>query len=223
MKTTGSPAQKQFKTLEFKVSDASEHDNIGVVEGYASNFGNVDLGDDVVEKGAFAKTISDKNGIFPILLDHNPAKPIGWNTQAKEDATGLKIKGEIQLITEEARNRYALAKRARELGTKMGLSIGYTPVKWEMDAKTGVRRLKEVKLWEYSLVTFPMNELSGISQAKGLVDFLRTVQNNGYSIFEIEKALAELKTLSDARGAAAQETDPEILQSVDKLIQKLRG
>lgn len=218
---TGKPEKKLFRTLEFKVTGTSEENGVGTIEGYASNFGNVDQGGDIVAKGAYSKWIADKSGVCPILLDHNPTTPIGWNTSAVEDMTGLRIKGEILLETEEARNRYKLAKRARELGTKMGLSIGYTAIQWKQDANTGIRTLTEIKLWEYSLVVFPMNELSGINQAKALVDFFGAMQKSGYSIPEIETALAELKANAPALQAATQDIEPELLHSVDNLIRKI--
>ena len=37
-----------------------------------------------------------------------------------------------------------------------GLSIGYRTVRGRTDAKTGIRSLIEVDLWEISVVTFPM-------------------------------------------------------------------
>jgi hypothetical protein len=37
------------------------------------------------------------------------------------------------------------------------MSIGYDPVTFDYDADTGIRHLREVKLWEVSLVTWAMN------------------------------------------------------------------
>ena len=54
---------KEYKCFEFKVTEADSSDDVGVIEGYASTFGNVDLGNDIVEKGAFKKTIKDQRGI----------------------------------------------------------------------------------------------------------------------------------------------------------------
>lgn len=217
---------KQFKAFEFKVSEAGDDGKIGYIEGYASTFGNCDLGDDIVDKGAFKKTIKEKKGVFPILLDHNPSKPIGWNVEASEDDVGLKIKGEVQLITEEARNRYALAKRAKDLGTKMGLSIGYMTVKGEPDKeRPSVRRLKELKLFEYSFVTFPMNEKATITGVKSdeWTALFEALQAKGYDLERVKNALKELGLDPVDPSAADIDTDPELLQSVDKLLARLRA
>jgi len=41
-------------------------------------------------------------------------------------------------------------------GALDGLSIGYRTVRGRTDAKTGIRSLIEVDLWEISVVTFPL-------------------------------------------------------------------
>jgi len=46
------------------------------------------------------------------------------------------------------------------------LSIGYTPVSFDFDPRTGVRRIHEVSLWEVSLVTFPANTRAGVTVVK---------------------------------------------------------
>ncbi len=50
------------------------------------------------------------------------------------------------------------------------LSIGYETVQSMYDSETEVRHLTEIKLYEVSCVTFPMNELAGISSVKALSD-----------------------------------------------------
>src|SRR6266478_5874849 len=69
----------------------------GELEGYASVFGNVDLGGDVVLLGAFKKTLSDGSRSkqpLPLIADHDTSTEgvIGSVRQAKEDGIGLWIK-----------------------------------------------------------------------------------------------------------------------------------
>jgi hypothetical protein len=47
-----------------------------------------------------------------------------------------------------------------------GLSIGYKPVTYDFDENTGVRYLREVDLFEVSLVTFPANEEAQVTVVK---------------------------------------------------------
>jgi HK97 family phage prohead protease len=50
-----------------------------------------------------------------------------------------------------------------------GLSIGFRTVRARTDAKTGIRRLAEIDLWEISIVTFPMLPGARILGASGQV------------------------------------------------------
>src|SRR6266566_5269881 len=52
-------------------------DEAGRFVGLASTYGNVDLGGDVVEPGAFQKTITDRGGEVPLLFAHDSRQPIG--------------------------------------------------------------------------------------------------------------------------------------------------
>ena len=51
-------------------------------------------------------------------------------------------------------------------GALDGLSIGYRTVRGRTDARTGVRQLFEVDLWEISVVTFPMLPEARVSAVK---------------------------------------------------------
>lgn len=70
------------------------------------------------------------------------------------------------------RGAYPSAWRAQEAydllrsGAMKGLSIGYKPVTYDFDENTGVRYLREVDLFEVSLVTFPANEEAQVTVVK---------------------------------------------------------
>lgn len=135
----------------------------GTFEGYAAVFGNVDLGGDKIEPGAFTKSLK-RGGAFgsgiKMLWNHNPEHPIGVWQDLQENDKGLFGRGQFVLEVEKAKEAYALAK-AKAIG---GLSIGYRTVKSAMDGN--VRVLKEVEVWEISLVTFPMNTAGKITAIK---------------------------------------------------------
>ncbi|MGV8955983.1 MAG: HK97 family phage prohead protease [Cypionkella sp.] len=135
-----------------------------VVSGYASLFGRVDQGGDVVQKGAYTASLqrlSARSGAVKMLWQHDPAQPIGVWDEVREDGTGLWVKGRI--LTEVAKGREAAALLSA--GAIDGLSIGYRTVKSERNGK-GQRLLSELELWEVSLVTFPMLPEARVS-AKG--------------------------------------------------------
>jgi HK97 family phage prohead protease len=56
-----------------------------------------------------------------------------------------------------------------------GLSIGFRTVRGRTDAKTGMRQLIEVDLWEVSVVTFPMLPAARVSSVKthSLIETIR--------------------------------------------------
>jgi len=208
----------KFLTFEFKADEVSDE---GLIKGYASTFGNVDQGFDVVEKGAFKKSIKE-NVAFPILANHNPHEQIGWNEEASEDDKGLKVKGMIDLNVRKGFEMHSLAKKAAKIGAKMGLSIGYMTIKSEPDRdKPIIRRLKELKLFEYSMVTFPMNVEAMVTAAKSFNQLeqakllIQQIKDLGIPREELELALR--------KEAADVEYDPsKIGQSLDRMIQALR-
>ncbi len=134
------------------------------ISGYASLFGLADQGGDVVMPGAYRKSLArlttEKRAVR-MLWQHDAGQPIGVWEEIVEDARGLKVTGRI--LTEVDKGREAAALVAA--GAIDGLSIGYRTVTAEKDAK-GQRLLREVELWEVSLVTFPMLPEARVS-AKG--------------------------------------------------------
>lgn len=126
----------------------------GVVQGYASLFGQKDQGGDVVLRGAYTASLgrlAAAGRSVKMLWQHDPAEPIGVWDEVREDGVGLWVKGRI--LEDVARGREALALLAA--GAIDGLSIGYRTLRAERDGK-GQRLLAELELWEVSLVTFPM-------------------------------------------------------------------
>nr|WP_037951864.1 HK97 family phage prohead protease [Sulfitobacter donghicola] len=134
--------------------DVAKVDGGVEIKGYASFFGDVDQGNDIVEKGAYATSLSAlkaANRGVKMLWQHDPAQPIGVWDDVREDARGLFVKGRILQSVEKGREAIALI----EAGAIDGLSIGYRTVKSTKNTK-GQRLLQELELWEVSLVTFPM-------------------------------------------------------------------
>ena len=130
--------------LEIKNVDEDQY----VIEGLASVYDVKDLQDDVVEKGAFTRTLSHKKGVVPLLWAHDRTMPIG-KAVLTDQPEGLWLRGELNAKVEKAREALALAKQ----GVATGLSIGYDTVQSER-GKDGSRHLKEIKLYEVSQVVF---------------------------------------------------------------------
>jgi uncharacterized protein len=131
----------------------------GVFEGLASTYGNTDLQNDVIEQGAFGKTLREK-GEVPILWQHDASEPIGMG-RLSDSPAGLVIRGELAIESPTAQKAYGLLKR----GIVRGLSIGFDEVKAKV--VDGVRRISELRLWEVSLVTFGANRQALVTAVKG--------------------------------------------------------
>lgn len=165
------PAQApelQHKTIHMSNFKALD-DEQGVFEGYLAVFGNVDSYGDVIERGAFKKTLAEAEKkrsqrgdkyLFPILWQHSPEEPIGGFLEMREDDFGLYVKGQLDLDIELGRRAYSGLKK----GYIRGLSIGYDVVKQAWDGQ--IRRLKEINLWEGSVVTFPANPEANVERVK---------------------------------------------------------
>lgn len=163
--------EAKFANAELSAIEAD-----GSFHGYASLFGETDLNRDLVLPGAFRRSIAKRGpGGIRMLFQHDPAAPIGIWQDIREDHRGLFVRG--RLMTEVAKGREVLA--LMRAGAIDGLSIGFRTVRGRTDAKSGVRHLVEVDLWEVSVVTFPMLPAARISAVKSMrtpEGLLRTIR-----------------------------------------------
>jgi len=148
----------EIKSYPFEVKADTKED--GVFEGYASVFGNVDGVGDIMVKGAFTKTLQESKRV-KILFNHNPMMPIGKPLEMYEDSKGLHVRGKIS-PTEKGKETLILMKD----GVMDEMSIGYQTIKDDWDKQKNARLLKEVRLWEFSPVTFAANPDAGITSVK---------------------------------------------------------
>ncbi len=132
-------------------------------EGHGSIFGNEDLGGDVVVPGAFKRSLAQhrKSGTLPQLFwMHDPSRVPGKWLSMKEDKAGLKVKGTLA-DTPLGNEIHTLL----EMDAVRGLSIGYRTIDSDFDDE-GRRLLKELELWEVSVVSLPMNPLAQVAHVK---------------------------------------------------------
>ena len=127
-----------------------------LISGYASRFGEADLSGDIVQRGAFAASLLERNEPFPMLFGHQTDTPIGVWDRILEDACGLFVEGRILGPT-------SIAGRLVEAGAVSGLSIGYRARRFHTRAAGG-RLLTDIDLWEVSVVAFPMLRSARITQ-----------------------------------------------------------
>ena len=159
----------KFKSVEcksFLPEGAEAGQEVGVIEGAASPYGNTDLGGDIVSKGAFTQTLSHHNGTFFAFQDHHWATNglIGV-TKCEDSPNALQAKLYLPLWIPHVKAVYDMVKFQIDSGNRMGLSIGYTPVK-TAPGPNGARYLNEIALDEVSVTPFPMNTDAQITAVK---------------------------------------------------------
>ena len=159
----GLPTSRAEKTLpalfELKAFDGAE----GSFEGMAAVFDVKDEAGDVVERGAFAKTLRDRAGKIPIFFQRKIDEPIGFSDVAETDV-GLYVRGKLNLDVRRARETYALMRQAKAEDVPFGLSFGFDTKQsyW----KGSTRHVTEVRLWEISPTLFPAQPLALVSGVK---------------------------------------------------------
>ena len=154
------------------VPAVTEASSFGIIRGYASLFGSIDLAGDRIEAGAFARSIARRGAAaVRMLWQHDPGRPIGAWTTIAEDAKGLLVEGRLALETIGGREAHGLIKA----GAVDGLSIGFRTERalngaegpHDRRARTAPRRrLVEIDLWEISVVTFPMQERARVIELR---------------------------------------------------------
>jgi uncharacterized protein len=165
----------------------------GTFVGIASVYGVEDLGGDIIDKGAFKKTISESPTI-PILWQHKADEVIGQGV-VKEWQGKVMLEAKLDLEDGTALKAYKKLKS----GLIKGLSIGFSTIKssWEDIEGRMVRHISELKLWEVSVVTFPMLPQAQVTRVKS-VDEAR-----------IEALEKQVQALTEATSGKVTTNDPE--------------
>ena len=201
------------------VFKASDEENI--IEGIASTF-KEDLEGDIIHPGSFTKTLKERvpAGRVPFFNSHrNTCEAVlGTVISAKETPEGLFFRAKL-----------SLAASVQDIKAKMieghlkFLSIGFQTLKQDFTEavvhgrRVFTRHIREVRLWEISLVPIPVNEGTGITHIKGLL--------GGLSLDDVFlDALCGQKNeqnLETAIKGLAAHLDPEQIQSIfDNLLKK---
>ena len=146
---------------DFEVKQVGENDDFVFIEGLASTFGNLDRDNDIIAKGAFKNTLTRRKPKF--LYQHRMDQPIGVFDQLFEAEEGLRIKGRMPRANSMVKDIEPLLK----MGALDSFSIGFNVVESE-DTPDGTRIIKEIDLWEISLVTIPANAEAIVTAVKEL-------------------------------------------------------
>ena len=193
--------------------DIKELNDSGRIEGLLAGFGDVDHGGDRLLPGCLSKSLASRSAPLPMLLHHDLKRPIGAWKQWEERSEGLYVKGALSLATRDGQEAHALAKD----GALTGLSIGWQPVRGDVDQKTGVRQVTEALLFEGSLVTVPMHDRARVTSIKSIGsarDIADLLQDAGLSGRKAKAAAgAAWKTLNESDDASSDDEVRAILNA----------
>jgi HK97 family phage prohead protease len=189
--------RKSYPVVDLKVSEEP-----GIIEAIVSVFNNIDLGNEKVMPGFFAKSIERKlpKGVWA----HDWKQPIAKTLEAKEllpgdpqlprelmTLGGAYIKGQFNLETQRGREAYSDIK----FGIVDEFSIGYSVVKDQKDKESGARELIEGDWKEWSPVLVGMNDQTRLisiksDEAKGML--AEEMAQDDPSFWRVESAYCRL-------------------------------
>lgn len=165
----------------------------GEFAGYASTY-DPDLYGHIVAPGAFKDTLAEhkSRGTVPALLwAHRSDEPIGKWLEMRETNKGLLASGKLTLDVPRAKQAHALMKDGA-----LSMSIGYdVPKGGFAENDDGYTVLKEIRLFEVSLVSVPANHNARVIAVKSFLDDL--------SVRELEAALRDGLGMSRREAAEA--------------------
>lgn len=164
----------------------SEQAKSGIVSGYASVFGNKDSDGDIINKGAYKKTLQENKERVKFLWQHRMDQPLGKVQDIYEDEKGLFFEAKIADTT--------LGKDAKALieeGVVNEFSVGFIPIKYETirNSEGGYEGLdiKEIKLYEFSLVTLAANDQALMTDFKSAEDAHEKLMEKFDAIINLNK------------------------------------
>ena len=109
-----------------------------------------------VKRGAFAKTLNDGADVR-LLIDHEGvplARTKSGTLVLEEDERGLRVEADLDPSNPDAARIISAMKR----GDLSQMSFAFRTIKDSYNADRSVRELKEVQLFDVSVVTFPAYE-----------------------------------------------------------------
>ena len=135
-------------------------DEAGKFTALVSVFGNVDREGDVVERGAFSRSLTER-GLPPVFYSHHWEQlPVGMTEKAEETDDGLVIEAQLFMDVPAGRHMHA----ALSAGALKEFSFAYEVVEAAEETRDGqtVRLLKDLELFEVGPTLVGMNPATAL-------------------------------------------------------------
>ena len=220
--TIKAPKSNVCRSATFEMRATDDGDGF-TLEGYAAVFDaptRIDSWegtfDEVIARGAFAKTIGERK---PVLqFDHGRdiatgSVPIGAIEELREDGHGLFVRARLHDNARVEPIRQAIASGAID---GMSFRFRVTREEWDESGDVPARTIKEVELFELGPVVFP----AYASTTVGVRSLLAELDDDDRTRLVSELA-RELKTTSDA--APSGTSEPPVAPVDDHPTESCRG
>lgn len=188
----------------------------GIVSGYFAVFGNKDLDGDVIEPGAFSKTIMERGPqgkqLIKYLLDHDKNKVVAKMMNLSEDDRGLRYQAKIG--THSAGQDFQKMVESDLINQH---SFGFRTIKEMYDDQAKANLIKEVMMYEGSAVQFLganpettfidlKSEADAFEYLNRLEKFVRTSDATDETLEKLESQLKSLLVMLKPAEATLVET-----------------
>ena len=153
-----------------KADDGSDNEFLEF-EGHGAFFGNIDLQDDIIERGTFASAKARSTKLL-LMHDHRSV-PVGIFTELKEDQKGLFVSGRLPMSDDRVKG---MIEPQMRIGSLNSMSVGFITQDFSFETRgtKRVRIITKAKLFEISLVSFPANPKARITAVK---DYLAHIED----------------------------------------------
>ncbi len=224
------------KSFDYKIKGIDTEK--GVVEFYSSKFGNRDSDGDIMQKGCFAKTLSENFKRIRHLQDHYYS--VGVPQEIKEDDFGLLCKSKLMLKIQKGLETFEMYKAFAENDNTLEHSIGFATIKKEDEEKindmtgerTRTRIIKEVKLYDITTMTTwganpdtPMVSLKNEQDIEKHINLLRKLLNSKFTdekLLNFEKHLNEIESLLTKEPDNSTLSEKEPIELVNNFFNRIK-
>lgn len=210
--------EKGAKMPKFKAAaGAANMPADGIVEGYAATFDRIpDSYGDVIKAGAFAASLKrweESGKPIPLLYGHNtddPAHNIGRVVDAHEDEKGLFIRAEFDADNPTAQYARKLVREGRLYQFSFAYEIRDAAT-IELDDGGQAYELRDLELFEVSLVQIPANQRAVVTDVKSAPAAVKSGRRNSKADADALRSVLELadQITTTVRGLLADELDEE--------------
>lgn len=184
---------RTFDITKLSTRDATE-EQPSKITGYAAVFNSkTSIGgwfDEIIEPGAFARSLSE-NGDIRALFNHNWDNVLGrtksGTLRLEEDEKGLKF--EIELPNTSVGRDLAESMSRGDIN-QCSFGFWITEENWDYNVEPALRTIKEVELYEISVVSIPAYDDTEASLVRGK-EIGKDVEQRMKMIKQIKQILEE--------------------------------